>query len=197
MASRHTVAVLDACVLFPFTLRDTLLRAAADGLYELRWSSTILDEMERNLVTSGTMTAGKAARLRAVMERSFPEAPVDVSEPLVRRMTNHPGDRHVAAAAVKCRAAIIVTSNLRHFDRLPRGISAVSPDEFLGGLFSGFSVRMREILREQAADMGRPPVTFVDLIDRLARVVPTFARMVRDEEGTTGRAAKGDRDRGR
>jgi hypothetical protein len=42
---------------------------------------------------------------------------------------------------VKCRAAIIVTSNLRHFDRLPRDISAVSPDEFLGGLLSGFSDR--------------------------------------------------------
>jgi hypothetical protein len=31
MATRHTVAVLDACVLFPFTLRDALLRAAAKG----------------------------------------------------------------------------------------------------------------------------------------------------------------------
>ena len=76
MATRHTVAVLDACVLFPFTLRDTLLRAAADGLYELRWSSTILDEMERNLVATATVRAEGASRLRAAMERCFPEAVV-------------------------------------------------------------------------------------------------------------------------
>jgi hypothetical protein len=53
------------------------------------------------------------------------------------------------------------------------------------------------IVSKQAADLGRPPVKFVDLIDRLARVVPTFARMVRDEEGTKGRDARRDRDRGR
>lgn len=32
------IVVLDADVLFPFSLRDTLLRAAAAGFYQLRWS---------------------------------------------------------------------------------------------------------------------------------------------------------------
>ena len=44
------IVVLDANVLFPFTLRDTLLRAAAADFYQLRWSSEILDEMISNLV---------------------------------------------------------------------------------------------------------------------------------------------------
>ena len=49
------IVLLDANVLFPFSLRDTLLRAAAAGLYRLRWPSRILDETTRNLVSTGTM----------------------------------------------------------------------------------------------------------------------------------------------
>jgi PIN domain len=57
------VVMVDANVLFPLTLRDTVLRAAAAGFYQLRWSAEILDEMERNLVSSGTMSTDKASRL--------------------------------------------------------------------------------------------------------------------------------------
>lgn len=39
------IVLLDANALFPFTLRDTLLRAAAAGFYQVRWSAQILDEM--------------------------------------------------------------------------------------------------------------------------------------------------------
>ena len=44
--------VLDACVLYPFHLRDALLRTAEKGLYRVHWSATILDEAVRNLVRS-------------------------------------------------------------------------------------------------------------------------------------------------
>jgi PIN domain len=68
------IVVVDANALFPLRLRDTVLRAAAAGFYQLRWSKEILDEMERNLVSTGTMPADNAARLRATMEKFFPEA---------------------------------------------------------------------------------------------------------------------------
>jgi predicted nucleic acid-binding protein len=38
--------VLDANVLFPFWLRDTLLRAADAGYYQLYWSGEILAKPE-------------------------------------------------------------------------------------------------------------------------------------------------------
>ena len=98
MVPAHFVVVLDANVLFPFTIRDTLLRAAASGLYQLRWSAQILDEMERNLVSTGAMTAPKAKRLRAIMTREFPDAEVTGYEPLISAMKNHEKDRHVVAA---------------------------------------------------------------------------------------------------
>ena len=45
--------VVDACVLFPASLRDILLRAAEVGFYQIRLSDTILEETRRNLVKKG------------------------------------------------------------------------------------------------------------------------------------------------
>ncbi|PIE66027.1 MAG: PIN domain-containing protein, partial [Deltaproteobacteria bacterium] len=84
------VVVVDANALFPLTLRDTLLRAAAAGYYQLRWSEVILDEMERNLVSTDTMSAEKAVRLREHMQRFFPDAMVTDFERLVDAMPNDP-----------------------------------------------------------------------------------------------------------
>src|SRR5450432_973678 len=125
--------VLDANVLYPFTLRDTLLRAASEGFFQIYWSKEILDEAVRNLIASETVTPEQGARLRATMEQAFPEADVTGYESLVAGMQNDPKDRHVAAAALKAGAQVIVTSNLRDFQTLPDGVEAQSPDEFLSG----------------------------------------------------------------
>lgn len=66
--------VLDANVLYPFSLRDTLLRLAERELYALAWSERILDEVSRNLIDDGRTDAATAARLRAAMRSAFPEA---------------------------------------------------------------------------------------------------------------------------
>ncbi len=180
MLAAPFVVVIDANALFPFTLRDTLLRAASVGLYQLRWSGEILDEMERSLVRTGKMGERAAARLRDVMERAFPEAVIADYEPLVQAMRNDPGDRHVAAAAVKCGAQVIVTANLKHFITLPEGLEAQSPDEFLCSLFDLDPLEMVELLRQQAGDLRHPPMTFEDLLDRIRRVAPEFITIVNE-----------------
>ena len=179
------IVVVDANVLFPLTLRDTVLRAAAAGFYQLRWSAEILDEMERNLVSKGTVTAEKAARLRATMERYFPEAQVTDYEALVPAMKNHPKDRHVVAAAVRAGAQVIATANLKDFADLPDGMEAQSPDDFLCNLFDLDPAAFIEMLREQAADLVKPPVAFDELLERLRRVVPTLVDAV-DERLAVG-----------
>lgn len=126
--------VLAANVLYPFTLRDTLLRAAHAGLFQVCWSEPILEEATRNLVDDGIMTAEQAHRLRSAMERAFPEALVTGFDGLIAAMPNQEKDRHVAAAAVRCGARVIVTINERDFRELPEGIEAQHPDEFLGNL---------------------------------------------------------------
>ena len=130
MVSAPFIVVLDANVLLPFTLRDTLLRAAALHFYQVCWNAQILDEMTRNLVSTGTMSQDKADRLRTVMERAFPEAEVIGYESLIASMPNDEKDRHVLAAAVKAGAQVVTTANLKDFTELPAGIEAQSPDEF-------------------------------------------------------------------
>ncbi len=173
------VVVLDANVLYPFTLRDTLLRAAAANLYELQWSAMILDEMERNLVDNGATTLEQAARLRATMERVFPDAMVTGFERLIAAMKNDEKDRHVAAAAVKCGAQLIVTSNVKDFADLPDGIDVQSPDEFLCNLVDLDPRSFLELLREQAADLKKPPVTFEQFLETFEKMVPNFVAAVR------------------
>lgn len=166
------IVVVDANVLFPLTLRDTVLRSADAGFYQIRWSREILDEMERNLVATGTMPADKAARLRMTMDKYFPEALVTGYEPLIAAMQNQFKDRHVVAAAVKAGAQVVTTANLKDFVPLPDGIEAQSPDEFLCNLFDLDPGGFIEMLREQAGDLQKPPVSFHELLARLARAVP-------------------------
>ena len=183
------IVVVDANVLFPLTLRDTMLRAAAAGFFQLRWSAQILDEVERNLVSTGTMPSEKAARLRAMMELHFPEADVADYATLVAGLRNHAKDRHVVAAAVQARAEVITTLNIRDFEPLPEGLEAQSPDEFLCNVFDRVPDEFTEMLREQASDLVRPPVTFDELLERLRRVVPGLTSRVLGHRQRTPRPA--------
>jgi predicted nucleic acid-binding protein len=170
--------ILDANVLFPFTLRDTLLRAAAEGFFQLYWSEQILDEAVRNLLVTRTITEVQALKLRTAMTGAFPAAFVTGHEHLIAAMSNDDKDRHVAAAAVKAGAQVIVTFNLKDFRALPDGIEAQSPDEFLCNLFDLDPDGMVGVVREQANALRNPPRTFEEVLGGLARVVPDFARSV-------------------
>lgn len=52
MASNPPIAVYDACVLYPFHLRNILIQCAVDGLVEARWTDDIHDDWTRNLADS-------------------------------------------------------------------------------------------------------------------------------------------------
>lgn len=178
--------VLDANVLFPFSLRDTLLRAAASGYFQVYWSAEILEETTRNLIGTGTITKRQAERLVQAMTTAFPEAMVEGYEPLVDAMPNDEKDRHVAAAAVVAGAQVIVTNNLKDFRELPGDIEAQAPDEFLNNLFDLDSHGMVELLEQQVGALTNPPKTFVQLLDGLAKTVPHFVHSVRKFIGGSG-----------
>lgn len=108
-----TLAVLDACVLYPQSLRDLLLRLAEAGRYQVLWTDRILSEMSGAILRNREdLDQCKMERLVAAMKDAFPEACVDGWEPLESSMLNHEKDRHVLAAAVRSRADVIVTSNM-------------------------------------------------------------------------------------
>ena len=57
-SARYT-AILDANVLYPQLIRDTLLSLAAERLYHARWSATIHAEWTRNLAKDRPELAAK------------------------------------------------------------------------------------------------------------------------------------------
>jgi hypothetical protein len=91
-------AVLDASVLYPLPLRDTLLRIAETELYDAYWSERILDEVARNLVADGRANDQQARRLTEAMSAAFDDAAVPSAaiERLEPAMTNQgsPRARH-------------------------------------------------------------------------------------------------------
>ncbi|MBA2262723.1 MAG: PIN domain-containing protein [Solirubrobacterales bacterium] len=177
-------AVLDASVLYPLPLRDTLLRVAETGLYDPYWSRRILDEVVRNLVADGRASEEQARRLGDAMAAAFDGAAV--SQATIERfepaMTNDPKDRHVLAAAVVSGAQAVVTLNLSDFPPdacEPFAIEPLHPDVFLLDLYELGSDVVVEAIQRQVAALSRPPMTFVELLDRLAVTVPGFARTLR------------------
>lgn len=172
--------VLDANVLFPFSLRDTLLRAAEQQYYQLYWSVEILDEVRRNLVSTGTCTEHQASRLIHVMQEAFPEAMVEGYEDLIDAMPNDKKDRHVAAAAVKTGAEVVVTNNLKDFRKLPENLEALSADAFLCDLLDLYPEGMIALVEEQASSLKRPERTLEELMIGLAKTVPKFIQAARE-----------------
>ncbi len=175
------IAVLDANVLFPMVLRDTILRCAAAGMLQIRWSSRILDEVTRNLVSDYGMRQEGAEALRQVMEEAFPDAMAEGWEALEHSMLNDPKDRHLAAAAAAAGADSIVTSNIRDFQNLPPDIQAIAPDALLCSLLRADPDLMLDVLERQAAGYRRPSLTLLELVARLSISAPEFARLATNQ----------------
>lgn len=89
------VVVLDACILVPASLRDTLLRAADADLYRLQWTDNILEEVERNLIGKIGLRKEQARNLLDVMKGEFPEAHIIQHTDLIEAMPINAKDRHV------------------------------------------------------------------------------------------------------
>jgi predicted nucleic acid-binding protein len=183
--------VLDANVLIPGSLRDTLLRAEEANLYEAYWSAETLREVERNLLpllANHDHPEQRARHLIDTLIAEFPAATVDDYAQFLPSLTNHPGDRHVLAAAIAVRAPLIVTFNVRHFPvsaLAPHRVRAQTPDRFLTMLFKDRPSAMIRLLIERGEQLRRPR-TLADTLHTLSQHAPNFARLVRAATGTPG-----------
>jgi predicted nucleic acid-binding protein len=174
--------VLDTCVLYPAHLRDTLLRLAERGRYQVLWSSDIIEELQRNLIQDGIEPAS-VHRLINRMGSAFPDAVVTGYQGLIGALTCDPKDRHVLAAAVRSGAGAIVTHNVDDFpyDSVePFDVEVNDPDTFLLDLLDLAPGGVIDELRQQAATNRREPKNLPSLLDRLAKAgAPGFADEVR------------------
>jgi predicted nucleic acid-binding protein len=100
---------------------------ATFGIYAPRFTKVILDEWIRNLLLDNPgLTFTQLDRTRSLMDQVIPHCLVSGYESHIPGIAlPDTSDRHVLAAAIESRAAVIVTFNLKDFRtlRLNRTIS--------------------------------------------------------------------------
>jgi hypothetical protein len=165
------VVVYDACVLYPASIRDLLVRLAGTGLFRARWTARILDECFRSIVAARPELEGKLERTRQLMEAAIPDALVTGYEALAASLSlPDEDDRHVLAAAIRSGAQVIVTSNLKDFPAAALAaydVEAQHPDAFVLHLLSLDPGAVLRTVAAQAEALRNPPASVAQLLDTL------------------------------
>ena len=177
-------AILDANVLYPAPVRDLLLHLASFDLYKPKWTQTIQDEWKRNLLKKRPdLKTGQLDKTILEMNKAFPDASVEQYEILIPTFDLPDiDDCHVLAAAVRCHAEVIVTSNLKHFPEKYLSefeIEAQHPDHFITNLIDLNPEKSLEAFRQQVSFLKNPPMTASQVLDSLekARLSITCTRL--------------------
>ena len=158
------VVVYDANVLYPSTLRDLLIRVAQAGLVQAKWTDRILDEVFDALRENRPdLEPQNLARTRGLMNSAVRDCLVSGYEPLIESVQlPDPDDRHVLAAAIKARAQLIVTNNLKDFPSVTLeawDMEAKSPDDFILDQIDLNREAVHSAVQRIADSRAKPPAT--------------------------------------
>ncbi|HEU4559876.1 MAG TPA: PIN domain-containing protein [Longimicrobium sp.] len=170
---RRPVALLDACVLYPFQLRNLLLHLAVEGLYRPLWSHEILAEVDRALRREARLTDEQCAHLFGQMQEAFPDAFGTGYEGAADELDlPDAGDRHVIALAAHYEADVIVTANLKHFPAVvlqPLEMEAVAPDDFCAALAASEPAAVLRAAERHRASLKSHPLGRDEYLDSLSK----------------------------
>lgn len=174
MAYRPPIAVYDACVLYPFHLRNLLVQCGVDRLVDVRWTDAIHDEWIRNLaVNDPSVSIERLTMTRDLMKKVLPFADVTDYERYIPQLSlPDPGDRHVLAAAIKAGASHIVTWNLSDFPAAalaPHNVVAQSPDDFLMDLCAATMDMTVAVAANARKNLRKTTPTVADFIAALTK----------------------------
>ncbi len=167
-------ALYDACALYPAALRSFLMYLAVFNLFRARWTDRIHDEWISNLLTTRPdLTADQLTRTRRLMDASVPDCLVMGYDDVIDSLSHpDPDDRHVLAAAIRGKADVIVTTNLKDFPAetlAGYGIAAQHPDEFASHLFRLNPDVVCCAAQNHRASLKKPPRTPDEYLEALAR----------------------------
>lgn len=162
-------AVLDACVLYPASVRDLLLSLADHELYSPKWSAKIQEEWRYNLLKDRPDIPPEVLqRTIDIMNLAFEDAEIsDFNEISKGLQLPDPNDIHVLAAAIKGRADVIVTNNLEDFpvDYISQfNIEVIHPDAFILNVIDLDPELALVALNEQVARLKNPPRSVDDVL---------------------------------
>lgn len=182
----HFTAFYDASVLYPSELRNLLMHLALTGLFRAKWSAGVQEEWICALLRRRPdLSREKLERTRMLMDQHATDALVTGYEDLIEGLhLPDPDDRHVLAAAIRGRADVIVTSNLRDFpaEILGQfGIAAQHPDEFILHLLDLGPGLVVAAARDHRESLKKPPKTIEEYLNALeARGLTQTASVLRE-----------------
>ena len=167
-------ALLDANVLYPAPLRDLLLQLTTAKVFRARWTSAIHKEWIRAATANRPdIDPAKWTLLRNLMNAHAEDCLVTGYEPLIEVVTlPDPNDRHVMAAAIKGRADVIVTFNLKDYPAHvleTYDLEAQHPDVFVRHLIDLSPSAVVAAARTVRARLKNPPRAIGEYLQTLER----------------------------
>ncbi|MBS0616524.1 MAG: PIN domain-containing protein [Verrucomicrobia bacterium] len=134
MFSRFVV-LFDASVFYSAPVRDLFIELALAEFYRAKWTNQIHDEWIENLLRKRPDLKRKnLEKTRQLINEAVDDCVVKNYEGLIRGLRlPDKNDCHVLAAAIKCKAQIIVTYNLKDFPSKILSkfdVEAMHPDDF-------------------------------------------------------------------
>lgn len=191
MASNNFIVIYDACVLYPAPIRDLLMLLATNSrLFKAKWTEDIHQEWQENLLKNRPdLKREQLERTRTLMDTAVPDALFERQryQSLIDSLQlPDPNDRHVLAAAIACRAEIIVTFNLKDFPKTELDkyqIAALHPDDFLNDLADLNESAVIKAIDSQSNALRNPPISCKQILETLqiiglpkivARLTPHF-----------------------
>ena len=160
------------------------MHLALVDVFQAHWTDEIHAEWTRNVLSNRPdLRQTQLERTRQLMDVHVPNSLVAGYESLIPTLTlPDPDDRHVLAAAIHCRANVIVTFNLRDFpsDALkPYGIETQHPDDFVTRLLDLDATAVCLAVRRQRRSLRKPPKSVAEYFATLEAqgLTQTVARL--------------------
>ena len=97
------VALFDANVLYPGSLRDLVVRLGKTELFRARWTDQILDEAFGGIVRKRPKLAGRLERTRELMNSAIDDVVVRGYEPLIAGLSLRDPDSTCPRCSDLCR----------------------------------------------------------------------------------------------
>jgi hypothetical protein len=165
-------ALYDACVLYPAPLRDFLMHLALTDLFRAKWTNEIHEEWIRNVLANRPdLKRENLEQTRDLMNQSVRDCLVENYASLIPRLPlPDPQDRHVLAAAIKARANVIVTFNLKDFPAPvleTYGIEAQHPDTFITRWIKLVPTSVCFAVKRHRQSLKKPPKTVEEYLRTL------------------------------
>lgn len=166
--------IYDACLFYPAPLRDLMIRLAQTRRFHARWTEEIQREWLAALLRNRPeLDKTKLQRTTTLINQAVPDCLVTGYGHLIDQLSlPDSNDRHVLAAAIRCDAKVIVTTNLKDFPQEALAnfdIDARHPDDFILDLADLDPALVTTAAKLQRAALKNPTLSAESFIDTLRR----------------------------